>query len=98
MKEKNTVIFALGGEIDHYEAAKIRYELDEMLMDERPQKLTFDFTNVKFMDSSGIGLVLGRHRIVSAFGGSVEIVGASKNIEKLFRMSGVDKIINMKKD
>ncbi|MBR3994511.1 MAG: STAS domain-containing protein [Clostridia bacterium] len=96
MSEKNSVIYAIGGEIDHHTAGKLRCELDSLIMDERPCKLTFDFTNVKFMDSSGIGLVLGRHRIMSAFGGTVEIIGVSENIRRLFKMSGVDKIIDIK--
>ena len=93
MTSENSIIFALGGEIDHHKAAGLRYELDDLIMSERPDKLTFDFTNVKFMDSSGIGLVLGRHRIMMSMGGCVEIIGASKGIEKLFKMSGVDKIV-----
>ena len=96
MDKNNRIIFALGGEIDHHKAADIRYELDELIMNERPRKLTFDFTNVKFMDSSGIGLVLGRHRLITNIGGSIEIIGASKNIRRLFQMSGVDKIIDIK--
>ena len=64
-------------------------------MEERPKILTFDFTNVKFMDSSGIGLVLGRTRTMSAVGGRVEIVGASKSIERLFRMAGADKLVEI---
>ena len=96
MAEKNSVIYALGGEIDHHQAAKIRNELDSMIMEERPNILTFDFTNVKFMDSSGIGLVLGRNRLIAALGGKVEIIGASSSIERIFKMSGVDKIIKFK--
>lgn len=96
MAEKNSVIYALGGEIDHHQAARIRNELDNIIMEERPEVLTFDFTNVKFMDSSGIGLVLGRHRLIEALGGKIEIIGASKSIERIFKMSGVDKIIKIK--
>ena len=95
MGNNNSIIFALGGEIDHHNAAGLRYEIDELIMNERPHILTFDFTNVKFMDSSGIGLVLGRHRILLAMGGSVEIIGASNEIERLFKMSGVDKIVRI---
>lgn len=95
MKTDNTIIYALGGEIDHHSAEKIRAEIDELIMAERPDMLTFDFTNVKFMDSSGIGLVLGRYRMLSALGGKVNVLGASGNIAKLFKMSGVDKIIDI---
>lgn len=96
MAEKNSVIYALGGEIDHHQAVRIRNELDNIIMEERPELLIFDFSNVKFMDSSGIGLVLGRNRLIEALGGKVEIIGASKNIELIFKMSGVDRIIKIK--
>ena len=95
MDNGNTLIIALGGEIDHHKAAELRYEIDEMIMSERPEKLTFDFTNVTFMDSSGIGLILGRHRLLCSLGGKVEVTGASKKIECLFKMSGVDKIVTL---
>ena len=95
MLENNRIIYALGGEIDHHSAVSIRTEIDEMIMAERPKILTFDFTNVRFMDSSGIGLVLGRTRTMGAVGGRVEIVGASKSIERLFRMAGADKLVEI---
>lgn len=95
MQENNRIIYALGGEIDHHSAVSIRTEIDEMIMAERPKILTFDFTNVRFMDSSGIGLVLGRTRTMGAVGGRVEIVGASKSIERLFRMAGADKLVEI---
>ena len=95
MQDNNRIIYALGGEIDHHKATAIRSEIDDLIMEERPNILTFDFTNVKFMDSSGIGLVLGRTRTMSAVGGRVEIVGASKSIERLFRMAGADKLVEI---
>ena len=95
MQDNNRIIYALGGEIDHHKATAIRSEIDDLIMEERPKILTFDFTNVKFMDSSGIGLVLGRTRTMSAVGGRVEIVGTSKSIERLFRMAGADKLVEI---
>ncbi len=95
MIQDNTLIYALGGEIDHHSAEKIRKEIDNIILEERPKLIIFDFSNVKFMDSSGIGLVLGRYRIMSAFGGKVSVRGASQSISRLFTMSGVDKIIDM---
>ncbi len=95
MNTDNTFIYAFGGEIDHHCAVRIRNELDDIILEERPSELVFDFSNVKFMDSSGIGLVLGRYRLLSTFGGKVVVNGASKEIARLFKMSGVDKIIEI---
>jgi len=96
MKDENTVIFALGGEIDHHKASSLRTELDDMIIQQRPKMLVFDFSNVSFMDSSGIGLVLGRYRLMNSLGGKTEIIGTTKNIRRLFEMSGVNKIIDIK--
>ena len=95
MNKDNTFINALGGEIDHHCAVKIRHELDGMILEERPQVLIFDFSNVRFMDSSGIGLVLGRYRLMATLGGKVIVNGSSKEIARIFKMSGVDKIVEI---
>lgn len=95
MSVENKFIYALGGEIDHHSAVKIRHELDEMILEERPEELIFDFSNVKFMDSSGIGLVLGRYRLMATLGGKVKVNGSSREIARIFKMSGVDKIVEI---
>ena len=57
--------------------------------------IVFDFNNTEFMDSSGIGLLLGRHRMVQYIGGRVSAVNVSDNIFKMMKMSGIDKIITV---
>ena len=93
--ENEILCVAFFGEIDHYEAGKVRSTLDEIIFDERPKELIFDFSGVRSMDSSGIGLVLGRHRIIKEMGGTTSVVGASRAIETIFKMSGVNKIIKV---
>ncbi len=95
-KEKDILIVTLCGEIDHHEASAIRTEIDNLIFDERPSEVIFDFSNVRFMDSSGIGLVLGRHRIIKELGGKASVCGTPGHILKIFKMSGVDKIIEIK--
>ena len=94
-KENDALRVYLRGELDHHEAGAIRKELDDLLFEERPKTLIFDFSGVRFMDSSGIGLVLGRYRIVSGLGGKVTVADAPPAIAKLFKMSGVDKIVTL---
>ena len=86
---------ALGGEIDHHEAVEMRSRIDGLILDERPQRVIFDFSRVTFMDSSGIGLVLGRYRLISSLGGSVTVCGASESTARIFKMSGVDKLVEI---
>lgn len=86
---------AIGGEIDHHEAIEMRTRIDGIILEERPKKVIFDLSRVSFMDSSGIGLVLGRYRLMNSMGGSVAICGASDSAVKIFRMSGVDRLIEI---
>lgn len=96
-KINENLYISLDGEIDHHESAKIRDDLDELIFEERPRELIFDFSKIRFMDSSGLGLVLGRYRILKELGGNVKIIGASEQIEKIFKMSGIDKIVRIQK-
>ena len=96
-KTGETLYILLDGEIDHHESATVREQLDELIFEERPRELVFDFSKIRFMDSSGLGLVLGRYRIIKELGGTAKIVGASEQIEKIFKMSGVDKIVKIQK-
>ncbi len=82
-------------EIDHHTARKIREKIDEQLFSFKPQLLILDFSGVRFMDSSGIGLILGRAQTASSIGVSLQIKGLSPTLSKLMRISGVDKVENI---
>ena len=82
----------LSGEIDHHTASGIRKRIDEETDRLLPQLLVLDFGGVSFMDSSGVGLVMGRYRNVSAHGGRLEAVNLSPWCYKIMKMSGLDKI------
>ena len=58
----------------------------------RPQRLRLDFSDVSFMDSSGIGLIMGRYRLMQLEGGSLSVTGASERLRKVMRMAGLDKL------
>lgn len=83
----------LGGELDHYCAQSVRRELDTMLRDHTIRLLVLDFSNVTFMDSSGIGVVLGRYRIMRDRGGQVGVSHMNPHIARIFHMSGMDRVI-----
>ena len=80
-------------EIDHHSSAKIRTRADFEIQKYIPKKLTFDFENVNFMDSAGIGLILGRYKMVTMFGGTMNITNVKPNVKKILEMAGVTKII-----
>ena len=89
--EKNgeRLLVYLNGEIDHCCAEQFRREIETLLRDRSIRQLTLDFSRVSFMDSSGIGMVLGRYKRVSQYGGSVTIRNAGRLVKQILDMSGV---------
>lgn len=83
-------------EIDEYTTEKLRRKIDNEITRFLPRKVVFDFSNVNFMDSAGIGMLLGRYKIIKMLGGEIEIININKQVKKLFEMSGVLKIIPVK--
>ena len=80
----------LQGDIDHHTASAMRESIDRAAESCLPQKLVMDFSGVSFMDSSGIGLVMGRYRLIRSMGGSLEITGTSARIRTMMKMAGLD--------
>lgn len=89
----NTLIAAPAGEIDHHSAAEVRKRIDSAIEQNRCKNVIFDMNNVEFMDSSGIGIILGRYNKVSMSGGKVYITGESDYMRKILDMAGIFKII-----
>ena len=88
-----TVVIA--GELDHCAAPQIRRMLDELLEDPMLMHLTLDLENLTFMDSSGIGVLLGRVRELQARGGTLSVQNMQPSVEKLFRLSGLNRVIGI---
>lgn len=84
---------AICGDIDHHAARELRMELDEIINLSRPELLIFDMENVGFMDSSGIGLILGRMKAVRAYGGDILVKNAQPNIAAVIKLSGLSDIL-----
>ncbi len=94
--ETKTLTLELTEEIDHHSTEEIRRIADYEIERYMPRKVVFDFHNVTFMDSAGIGMVLGRYRMIKMLGGTLEISQANTNVKKILEMSGVLKICPMK--
>lgn len=84
---------ALSGDIDHHTAREFRASLDEVISRSRPELLIFDLAEVGFMDSSGIGLILGRLRAVRDVGGELLIKNARNEIAEVIRLSGLSALL-----
>ena len=80
-------------EIDHHSSEKIRTRADFEIQKYIPRKLTVDFENVNFMDSAGIGLILGRYKMMNMFGGTMDITNVNPSVKKVLEMAGITKII-----
>ena len=83
----------LEGDIDHHHARLIREEIDRRITDARPKKVVLELSKVAFMDSSGLGLVLGRLRTVSERGGRLILNNPTARTERILKMAGVDKLL-----
>ena len=90
-----TVTAYLCAEIDHHAARAIREEIDTALALQRPESLVLDFSGVKFMDSSGIALIIGRAESCAKINATVRISGISAQLMRLLRLSGIEKINNV---
>ena len=91
-KEK-LLIFKISEEIDDYTVRKIRRRADYEIERYMPKRVVFDFDSVTFMDSAGIGLIIGRYKFVNMLGGKLELANLTQNVKKIFEMSGILKII-----
>lgn len=80
------------GDIDHHTAKDMREEIDNCLERGRPKLLNLDFRDVSFMDSSGIGLVMGRYRLMQELDGEVRIYNVSSHIKRVMRLAGLDRL------
>ncbi len=94
--EKNLgcIVAILDGDIDHHTAKNVRESIDCEVEKIRPKILRLDFKNVSFMDSSGIGLIMGRYKLMKLLNGKLEIVNVSKRIERIIKLSGIYKLKN----
>ena len=85
-------------EIDHHSSEKIRTRADFEIQKYIPKKVVMDFENVNFMDSAGIGMILGRYKMTTMFGGTMNMVNVNPSVKKVFEMSGILKLIPIMED
>lgn len=79
----------LEGDIDHHTAKEMREVIDLNVNKSTPKLLNVDFKKIQFMDSSGIGLIMGRYKLMNSIGGKLKVINVPKNLEKMVKISGL---------
>lgn len=85
----------LRGEIDHHSAVAVRTAIDDMIRSKKPCELVIDMSAVDFMDSSGLGLIMGRYNTMKEIGGSVTVADPNPSTEKIMNLAGLERIIKI---
>ncbi len=85
----------LRGEIDHHSAVAVRSAIDEMIKSKRPRELVIDMSAVDFMDSSGLGLIMGRYALMKEMGGQTYVSDPAPGTEKIMKLAGMERIVKI---
>ncbi|WP_054743167.1 STAS domain-containing protein [Cellulosilyticum ruminicola] len=96
--QDKTLIVCIGGEIDHHTCKLVKDDIERAYSKGSYKHMLFDFEYVEFMDSSGIGLLMGRVKSAALLGGQVGLYNASPKVERLLSMSGITKIVHVYKN
>ncbi len=96
-KKGNTLQVTVQGDFDMKICARLKNEIDYILEREMIHQIIFDLTFVSFIDSSGLGVILGRYRKLAPTGGKVSLVGASNQVYRILELSGFTKVMPVEK-
>ncbi|MGN0316349.1 MAG: anti-sigma factor antagonist [Lachnospira sp.] len=94
MVSKDVLVISLNAELDHHLADEMRAVIDEIIDTRGVKNIIFDFTKIGFMDSAGIGLIMGRFKKIRDIG-KITVVGANESIQRILLISGLHKIVNV---
>ena len=93
---REVLLVRLQGELDHHTAETLRNRLDTAIKDEQIRHVVLDLEDLTFMDSSGIGVILGRYKQITARSGEVFVCSINPTIYRIFEMSGLFKVLKYK--
>lgn len=91
----NYLMIRLPDEIDHHKSIDISTRADRFILSKKVGNVVFDFERTTFMDSSGIGVIIGRYRKISCFGGRVYAINADSRIRRILLLSGLQNIVEI---
>ena len=98
MVNDNKLIIRMNAELDHHLAEEMRQVIDDVIDKRGVTHIVFDFTKVDFMDSAGIGLLMGRYRKIKEIGGEIYVSNIGQGVQRIFRMSGLFKILKTSRE
>lgn len=90
---QDRLLLTVCGEVDHHSAAPLRQDVDELICRHRPRRLVMDLSGVGFMDSSGLGFIMGRYSLLRDLGGSMVIIDPSPATQRMLSLAGIKRII-----
>ena len=93
--DRGAAVAVLSGEIDHHNAKSVRDELDRYIIAAQPRSLAIDMGRITFMDSSGIGLIMGRSKLMKECGGILEVRNPQPYIRRVLKLSGIERIVKV---
>ena len=91
----DTLYVSVVGEIDHHGASFIREELDEVFLTARPKIIELDLSNIDFMDSSGLGVIMGRKATADKLGAEFRIINPASRIARIIELAGLGKVVTI---
>lgn len=94
-RSADKLAIVLRGEIDHHSAVSVRGEIDALIYEERPRHVALDMSGIDFMDSSGLGLIMGRYALMQKIGGELTLSSPNERILKILRLAGLERIIKI---
>ncbi|WP_142288266.1 anti-sigma F factor antagonist [Bacillus sp. EAC] len=99
LEVKNAILCVrLDGELDHHTAEDLRLQVNEVLESQPIKHILLNLEHLTFMDSSGLGVILGRYKVIRNLGGEMVVCSISPSIKRLFDMSGLFKIVHLADD
>ena len=94
-ERSDTLLVHVGGEIDHHSAVGARTEIDEKILATRAERVLLELSAVEFMDSSGLGLIMGRLALVKQYGGTLAVLDPSPAVLKIMRLAGMERMVSV---
>ena len=89
------MVVHISGEIDHHSAVSVRTAIDEEITVKRPKKVLLELSSVDFMDSSGLGLIMGRLALMNRYGGSLALLDPSAAVLKIVKLAGMERMVSI---
>ena len=94
-KRSDALVICVSGEIDHHSAVAVRTGIDNEITARRPHRVLLKLSAVDFMDSSGLGLIMGRFALVRRYGGTLAVLDPSPAVIKIIKLAGMERMVSI---